>query len=674
MRITRREALKIAGFSIAGTALGVGCGDRDTGGGGSGSDAFPSLFTPLGVGTFTLRNRILSTAHHTAFGKGGLPSERHRDYWGSKARGGIGLVVTEVQPIHRTAGIMPTMIQCYRPEVVEAFRPVVEEVHASGAKIVSQIWHPGKSIYPAAVSELVSSSAIPSLIYGGTPRPLTLEEIQELIRLYGESAARMREAGIDGVEVHCAHGYLPQQFLSPLHNTRSDEYGGSEEARLRFALEAVESARRAVGDDFTVGARITADELAPGGLTLDDMKRLVPRLVEAGRLDYVNVSFDGAAIISPMGREHGEFVYLAEGIKQVVDVPVFCIGRITDPAMAESIVAEGRADVVGMTRANMTDPELPRKAREGRLDEIRPCIGMMVCWSRVVHPDGITCALNPSVGRERELEITPAETPRRVMVVGAGAAGLEAARVAAERGHSVVLYEEQPRLGGQLVAASKAPTRQEMAKPIAYFERQLERLGVEIHLGTPVTREVIAGESPDALIVATGGRPKRLDVPGGDAAHVVQGRDVLLGSVAAGQSVVVVSADGGMEGVSTADFLAEQGKSVRLVTPFTTALTGVETITAFYLSSRLVPSRVAMLVKTTIEAVEGDALVVTTDGREGRLTEVDTVVLCLGSEPNDDLLRAAQGLVAEIHAVGQCREVGGLLESTRDGLEAGRAV
>ena len=334
--MNRREALKLAGFAVTGAALGLPFGSspaaQDSVSGDSASAGknpyFPNLFTSLRIGTFTVRNRILSTAHFTGFGERGLPSGRHKDYWGSKARGGIGLIITEVQPVHPTAGIGPSMIQCYRDGVVEAFKPVVEEIHRAGAKFIAQIWHPGKSTLVYSVKEVVSSSAIPSPAYGGRPRALAVGEIRDLVRSYAEGAGRMRKAGLDGVEIHCAHGYLPLQFMSPLHNIRTDEYGGSEENRIRFPIEVIKAVRREVGEDFTVGIRITGDELTPGGLTLSDMKRITPRLVVSGNLDYVNVSLGGANVIAPMGTPHGAYVYLAEGIKEVVQVPVFCIGRI----------------------------------------------------------------------------------------------------------------------------------------------------------------------------------------------------------------------------------------------------------------------------------------------------------------------------------------------------------
>jgi 2,4-dienoyl-CoA reductase-like NADH-dependent reductase (Old Yellow Enzyme family)/NADPH-dependent 2,4-dienoyl-CoA reductase/sulfur reductase-like enzyme len=680
--MNRREALKLAGFAVSGITLGLpfannlGAQQQSTGVMDSQSKVphFPNLFSPLKIGTFTVRNRVLSTAHFTGFGARGLPSERHKNYWGSKAWGGIGLIITEVQPVHPTAGIGPSMILCYRENVVEAFKPVVEEIHRAGARIIAQVWHPGKSTLPYSVQEVVSSSAIPSPTYGSRPRALTVAEIHNLVRSYAESAARMRKAGLDGVEIHCAHGYLPLQFMSPLQNIRTDEYGGTEENRIRFPMEIIKAVRQEIGDDFTLGIRITGDELIPGGLTLSDMKRITPKLVATGRLDYVNVSLGGGFVIAPMGTPHGAYVYLAEGIKEVIQVPVFCIGRIVDPAMAEEIVTQKRADMVGMTRANMADPELTNKAMKGRLNEIRPCIGLMTCWSRTAHPEGITCGLNPAVGHEEKFKITAAEKKKRIIVVGGGAAGMEAARVAAERRHSVTLYEKEAFLGGQLVIASKTTNRAEMKNPIAYYQVQLQKLGVMVKLGTTVTREVIERENPDEIILASGGLPKEMSIPGAEGGRVVQGRDVLMGKAETGKRAVVVAADGGMEGLSTAEFLADQGKKVEVLIPQYKAGQEVENITSLHLFYRLKQKGVVLTTRTRIESIKGRIVIASKGGNPYTIENVDTVVLSLGSSSNDMLMRSLGGLGKKVHAVGQCRQVGGLFESISDGLKIGLEI
>ncbi len=680
--MNRREALKLAGFAVTGATLGLPFGSsqgaqrQEPGAMDSDGKASPfqNLFTPLRIGTFTVKNRILSTAHFTGFGERGLPSPRHKEYWGSKARGGIGLIITEVQPVHPTAGIGSSMILCYRDQVIEAFKPVVDEIHQAGARIIAQVWHPGKSTLVYSVKEVVSSSPIPSQAYGGRPRALKVEEIRELVRSYAEGAARMRKAGLDGVEIHCAHGYLPIQFMSPLQNIRTDEYGGSEENRIRFPLEVIKAVRQEVGDDFTVGIRITGDELTPGGLTLSDMKRITPQLVASGKLDYVNVSLGGYNVIAPMGTPHGAYVYLAEGIKEVVKVPVFCIGRIVDPIMAEEIVTQKRAHMVGMTRANMADPELADKAKAGRLGDIRPCIGLMTCWSRTAHPEGITCGLNPSVGHEEKFRITPAGKKKRILVVGGGAAGMEAARVAAERGHTVTLYEKEGYLGGQLIIASKTTNRAEMKKPVVYYQNQLKRLGVQVRLGTPVTRETIGREMPDEIIVAAGGLPKGVSIPGAGSGQVVQSRDVLLGIARTGNRVVLVAADGGMEGLSTAEFLADQGKTVEVLIPQYKAGQDLEKVTSYHLFYRLTQKKVVLSTRARIEAVKGKTVLISKGADKGHIENVDTIVLSLGSVSNDELLKELGSSKIKVHAVGQCRQVGGLFESISDGLKIGLEI
>lgn len=641
---------------------------------------FRHLFTPLKIGSFTVRNRILSTAHATGYAQDGLPSERHLHYWASKARGGIGLIITEVQPVHPSAGTSPNLIHAWRDDCIAPFRRIVEAVHGHGARIVAQLWHPGRATSSAYDGRPAwSASAIASPLYMETPHEMTVEEIREVVQAYGEAARRMREAGLDGVEIHGAHGYLIEQFMSPLSNRREDEYGGDEDRRLRFAREVIEAVRAAVGRDYTVGIRISADQFEEGGLTLEDMKRIVRKLTEPGWLDYVNVSFMGlgGAVIAPMYVPPGQFVYLSAGIKQVTDLPVFCIGRINDPVMAEGILERHQADMVGMTRANIADPELPNKAREGRLDEIRRCIACNEgCWGRITQRLPITCAINPSVGREAETEITPAPVRKRVMVIGGGIAGMEAARVAALRGHWVVLYEKEPHLGGQLQIAAKAPGRADMAEPVRFYERQFQKLGVEVYLGTAVDEETVRREAPDAVIVATGGLPAMPPLPGLEGNNVVLARDVLAGRAETGQNVIIFATDQGMEGLTTADFLAERGKRVEVLIPYATVGAKLEMITGMMLMARLARRNVKLSIMTGLKAVENGAVIAFNpfSGQEWRIEGVDTVVISAGSRANDALWKALRGQVKEIYGAGECVAPRKLLDSTLDGLRAGLAV
>jgi len=345
-------------------------------------------------------------------------------------------------------------------------------------------------------------------------------------------------------------------------------------------------------------------------------------------------------------------------------------------AMAEEIVTQNRADMVGMTRANMCDPELSNKARQGRVEEIRPCIGLMTCWSRTAHPEGITCALNPSVGHEEKFKITAAEKKKRVMIIGGGAAGMEAARVAAARGHEVVLYEKETYLGGQLIIASKTTTRAEMTKPVVYYSRELKRLGVTIHLGKAVTAEMIDKENPDEIIVATGGLPKGMSIPGAKTGSVpvVQGRDVLLETVKTGEKIVLIASDGGMEGLGTAEFLADKGKKVEVLIPQRRAGQDLEKITSYHLFYRLKRKNVVLHTRSEIERVEGRTVIMSKGFDSYSIENVDTIVLSLGSVSNDELLKVIGDLGRSFHPIGQCRNVGGILESISDGLKVGLEV
>jgi mycofactocin system FadH/OYE family oxidoreductase 2 len=642
---------------------------------------FKHLFTPLKIGTFTVRNRIVSTAHLTDFAEGGLPSERHLNYWVSKAKGGIGLIITEDQAVHPTAGTEPFVIHTYRDACIEPFKRIASAVHEHGAKIEAQLWHPGSLWFDPREGSLPlwSCSAVPGSFHAETAHAMEVEEVKEIIQAFGDSARRMREAGLDGVELMGTHGFLIEQFMSPRTNQRSDEYGGDEENRLRFILEVINAVRAAVGSDFTVGLRTSGDQFQGGGLGLQDMRRIMPKLTAAGKLDYVSVTVGtGGAPIPPMYMPGAPFVYLAAGIKEVVDVPVFCVGRITDPVVAEDILAKNQADMVGMTRANLCDPELPNKAREGRLDEIRRCIGCNEgCWGRNAETLPITCALNPSAGREKEMEITPAPVKKRVMVIGAGIAGMEAARVTALRGHSVSLYEKDEQLGGQLQIAAKAPGRQDMAEPVRYYEYQFKLLGVDIHLGSTVDEKIIEENNPDVVIVAAGGVPAAGTFSGATQPNVVQARDILTGKAQAGKKAVLFALDRGMEGLTTADFLSDRGCEVEVLVPWG-AIAGfqVEPLTLSFVLSRLYRKGVVVTNSMRIKAVQENTVVATNilSRQERTIEEVDTVVLALGSVANDSLYKALKGKVRELYLVGQALAPRKMLDSTLDGLRVGRMV
>lgn len=647
---------------------------------------FPHLFSPLKIGPLTVPNRIVCLPHGTYYDEHGtgLPGDKLIGYWVSKARGGVGMVITEATFTHPTA---------YRntfalPNALPQFKKAAQAVHQHGAKLIGQIVHVGaqtQAFPPAFIPWAPSVVASPR--DWAVPHQMTVEQIKEIINSLVIGAKVYREAGLDGVEIMGGHGYLINQFLSPLTNHRTDEYGGSLENRMRFALGVIDAVRAAVGRDWVVGFRVSGDEFTEGGYTLDDMLVMAPHFVKDGRADYLNVTAGTyrsiVNIADPTYFPLNSAVYLAAAIKRVTNVPVIAKGRIVDPAQAEGILANNQADLVGMARALMADPELPRKAREGRLDEIRKCIGCNDgCASRTLSATHLSlrCAMNPELGRETEpgwAEIQPAVEKKKVMVIGAGPAGLEAARVAALRGHTVSLYEKSSEIGGQMIVAAKAPGRESFLDLPRYYKRQMELLKVAVHLGTEVTVDMVKEKSPDTVIVATGSVPLRpYNIVGIDQENVVEARAVLSGEATVGQSVAVFANDHHIQGLNVADFLAGQGKKVEVLCEEYELgkLLDVSTKAAIY--KKLLDQGVVLTPDTGIKEISGNTVVAhNTFTRQERIIEnVDTVVYAFGGRENNALLQALKGQVKELYAVGDCAGVRQLTAATREAAIVARSI
>ena len=492
-----------------------------------GDQPFPRLFSPLRLGpALTLRNRIVLSPHTTMYADpDGSPSVRDADYQAARARGGIALSVLGTSVVHASStrhfGVLANLDDSYIP----AYRRVADAVHAHGAALFAQLNHQGLAAHGAGAGRpLLAPSAVPSFIHGEVPAPLDVRSIREIVAAFGAAADRCRHAGLDGVLIHAAHGYLLNQFLSPLTNRRADAYGGSLDNRLRLLLEVVATIRRAVGRSFVVGVRLSVDEFLPGGLTLDDSLPIARRLAESGLVDYLDVSSGVDYDWLSLGRHYpgmhwpeATWVHLAAAVKAAVALPVACAGRIREPGQAERLLAEGALDLVQMARALIADPEWPNKARAGRVDEIRPCLYVSSgCLEHLAQGRPIGCVQNPAVGREGEHgAIAPAAVAKTVVVVGGGPAGMEAALVARQRGHRVVLLERDGALGGQMRTAARAPGRAELLRGVAFLERELARHGVDVRLGVEADAAAVLRLSPDAVVVATGSDAAPLDVPGG---------------------------------------------------------------------------------------------------------------------------------------------------------------
>src|SRR5215510_6227549 len=533
-----------------------------------------SLFTPVRVGHLTLKNRIFSSGHAEAMAQDGRPTERLQRYHEAKARGGCALAIfggsSSVHPSSPAAAWK--QIAKHDDAVIPGYRAIAEAVHRHDCHVFTQLTHLGRRAQsdPDGDGVLLAPSQIPERVHREVPHALEAEQIAELIRAFGDAARRCREGGLDGVEISMAHNHLIDQFWSPLFNTRDDEYGGSLDNRLRFGMDVLTEIRRQVGRDFVVGARISGDERTPGGLTAEDMATIARRLAASGLLDFLSIIGGAAhtytlqaAVVPNMSFTPGLFVPLARLIKDAVPgTPILHASRIVDPRHAAQLIAGGQVDVVGMTRALIADPELPRKVREGRLDDIRTCVGANEgCIDRIYQGKAVTCVQNPATGREAELgDVRATSTPKAVVVVGGGVAGLEAARMAALRGHRVVLLEKSAELGGQVLLAARAPARAEYGGIVRFLASQVRKLGVQVRLGVEAMPALVLAEHPDAVVIATGSHPYLPPVPGGDGKHVVTSRDVLAGEAKVGGRVVVVDDVHTEEALSTAELLAGQGK------------------------------------------------------------------------------------------------------------------
>jgi N,N-dimethylglycine/sarcosine dehydrogenase len=649
-----------------------------------------ALFSPVQVGRLTLKNRIYSSGHAEAMAESGRPGDRLTRYHEAKARGGCALTIfggsSSVHPSSPAAAWK--QIANHDDSIIPAYRALADAVHAHGCLVFTQLTHMGRRAQADGeeADVLLAPSQIPERVHRDVPHALEAEQIAELVRAFGEAARRCREGGLDGIELSMAHNHLIDQFWSPLFNQRLDDYGGSLENRMRFGFEVLQETRRRVGRDFVVGARISGDEFTRGGLSAADMAEIARRLATSGLVDFLSIIGGGAhtyelqaAAVPNMSYTTGVFLPLAAAIKQAVPgVPIFHASRIVDPVHADRTVAAGQIDVVGMTRALIADPDLPKKARDGRLDDVRTCVGANEgCIDRIYQGKPVTCVQNPATGRERELaEVHPAKTPKKVVVVGGGVAGLEAARMAAVRGHRVVLFEKTAELGGQVLLAARAPARAEYAGIVRFLAAQVRKLAIDVRLAVAATASAVMAERPDTVVVATGSHPFVPPVPGSDGKHVVTDRDVLSGEAKVGANVVVVDDVHTQQALSTAELLLEQGKRVEVISPlfYVGQDIGVTSIAPLY--KRLFTAGVVLTPGTELRAVEGSAVIVANvySGVERRIEGVDTVVLSAGSRSTDSLYRALKGRVAELYAVGDCVAPRGVHQAILDATRVARAI
>nr|MDO8100741.1 FAD-dependent oxidoreductase [Candidatus Njordarchaeota archaeon] len=624
------------------------------------------LFEPVTVGNLPLRNRIIMPTVTTGFPIG----EQLTNYFMERAKGGAGMIFVGICGIEK--GLNYT-IDVSSDDAIPGLRRVANAIKAEGARVGLQAFHPGRYEFTWITGRKpVSASDVPSSMAGTEkPRALTIPEIEKIEDEYAQAALRAKKAEFDAAEFIASAGYLISQFLSPATNKRIDGYGGSIENRLRFPLEIVERAKQLVGESYLITCRLSGEDMVPGGNTLEETKIIAKKLEDAGVVMF-NVTGGWHESRIPqitMDVPRGGYVYLAEGIKKVLrSAKVVASNRINDPILADRIIGEGKADMVSMGRPLIADPELPKKAMAGRFEDIRTCVACnQGCFDHLFQASPITCMVNPMVGKEGKVKIGPASEKKKVLIVGGGPGGMEAALIAARRGHSVVLYEKSDRLGGQLNLASVPPHKEELNNVTNYLSTQIRKLGVKVELGKEANVQLLLREKPDVAIVATGASPVEPNVPMEKGRQIIQAWDVLAGVEPKRQNVVLVG--GGGVGCYTAHYLAGmKGKKVTLVEMTDKIASDVGVSSKWILRKELKDCGVNVLTSAKLMKITRDGIVVKRDGTEETL-KADSVVVALGARPNNNLFNAAKDKFGEVYAIGDCVKPRKALEAIHEGFD-----
>ncbi len=687
------------------------------------------LFSPVAINGMTLKNRAVMPPMGTGYGNAdGTASERLIRYLARRARGGTGLIITEVCAVDPRGKGFPNEIGVWSDNFIPGLTLLTQAIHGEGGKIALQLHHAGRETFEAAAGGMPEApSPIPSVVLGQPCQEMSRERIAEMIDAFGRAAARAKRAGFDAVEIHGAHGYLLNQFLSPFSNQRTDEYGGSEENRSRFVLAIVAAVREAVGRDFPIIIRVSTDEIIRGGYDLEFMKRLAPRLVAAG-VDAIHASVGvystpGNLTIASMDTEAGFNLFRARAIKEVVGVPVIGVGRINDPRLADNAIALGDADLISFGRQHLTDPDFIRKAQAGLFEEIRWCVACnQGCIERLTFEmKSATCTFNPICGREYRGAPDPVEGVKRLWVIGAGPAGLSAALAAAGRGYEVELFEKAAVPGGQLQSASRPPNKKSYLDWVDWSIRQMEKYPVKTHYDQTVTAGMLKGKKPDAVILldrrppqkkgylewedwsvrtmekrwvkihfdrevtaamlselkpdavilAAGASPVTPVIPGIDGPRVVDARDLLSGKVQPAAPAVVLGA--GYVGMETADFLIARGIGVVLLEMLSSPPVGKHTAHGYWLHKRIKAAGGGIILGATVTRIDPDAVIYRQQDEEKRIPAA-LVVTAMGAKSENTLEGALKEFAIPYRIVGDAQSPRRLLEAIHEGDRAGREI
>lgn len=647
-------------------------------------NSYEHLFSPIQIGTTTVKNRVFMPPISTNLADKGYVTDELVEHYAARAKGGVGLIITEVTTVEPTYIYLPGDMSICDDSYIPGWKKLTDAVHKYGAKILPQLFHPAYMAFPIpGTPQLIAPSNVGPYYAKEAPRAVTIEELKVIIRQFGEAAFRVKQAGGDGVEIHAAHAHgLLGGFLSPLYNKRTDAYGGDIHGRLRLTLEVIEEVRKMCGKDFIIDVRISGDEYTDGGQNLNDAVYVAKQLEKAG-VDFIHVSggttiMRGSSIPAP-GTPMGSHSKVGEEIKKQVSIPVATVGRITEPWFAEELIANGKADICMIGRANLCDPEFVQKACEGREDEIRPCIGCLRCLNGIMFGKRVACTVNPSLELENEDNIPVAQEKKQVLVIGGGPAGMEAAFVAKKRGHEVVLCEKSDSLGGLVKLAAVPIAKQELTKVIQYMERKLTREGVEIRLNCEVTEEMLKNEFAGYEVIAGTGADPIVVNAFTAFKHCVTADDILAGKAFAGRKVVVIG--GGSVGCETADYLAPlvndlfpRNREIILLEMADGIMLQESGPGRSLLTQRMMKKGIQIHCKAKVEKVEAEKIYYTENGEEHCISDADTLVLAMGYRPDSKLEETLKKANVSYHLIGDAKKVGNIKDAITEGYQIAREI
>ncbi len=635
---------------------------------------FPHLFEPIQIGKTTVKNRIFMPPLSTNLADKGYVTDALVEHYSNRARGGVGLIVTEVTTVEPTYTYLPGDMSIYDDSYIPGWKKLVDAVHKYDTKILSQLFHPAYMAFPVpGTPQLIAPSNVGPYYAKSAPRAVTVEELHVLVRQFGEAALRFKKAGGDGVEIQCAHAHgLLGGFLTPLYNKRTDEYGGDINGRLRLTLEVIREVRKQCGDDFIIDVRISGDEYSEGGLTLNDMIYVSKQLEKEG-VDFLHVSGGntikrGSSMPAP-GTSPAPHAHASEEIRKHIHIPVATVARINEPWVAEELIADGKADICMIGRANLCDSEFANKAREGRTDDIRPCIGCGRCLTGIMFGKPIACTVNPSVETN---DIDEADVKKKVLVIGGGPAGMEAAYVAKKRGHEVVLCEKENELGGLLRLAAVPISKQELCKVIKFMARRLNNEGIDVRTGCEVTPQMLADEFKDyEIICSTGAKPKEIEAFK-QFKQTMTADDILSGRKFPGRKIVILG--GGSVGCETADYLAPlvndlfpANRDVTVIEMTGSLMTGDGGAAKSRLTQRLMSKGVKLLLNAQVKKVDESTITYEQDGEEHTIKDADTLVFAVGYTPTKVEYENA-------HYIGDCGKVGNLKDAISGAYQLAKSL